>query len=215
MDIDPVASEQTNKNCNKRRFSDEQIKSLELMFNSESRPGSKTKQRIANQLGLHPRQVSVWFQNRRARSKSKQTERDYSILKAHYDSLASKFEVLKKENQTLIIEVQRLRGLKERPKDSTSDSAPATCSSNGESFSLSSPEKLIAKPEDYYTQDEILCNDKFEEFKSFEQETNNQENFYMIESADDSLASSRNYSSVEPTYLMEHNCIPNWWELWV
>lgn len=209
MDIDPVAITQTNSS--KKRFSDTQIKSLESMFSSESRPGSKTKQRIADQLGLHPRQVSIWFQNRRARSKSKQTERDYSILKACYDNLASKFEVLKKENQSLTIEIKRLRNLKEGPKDCTSDSAPVTCSSNGESISLSSPEKHKAQPENYI-QDSILSKDKSEGFMSFEQETDSQ--FNMIESADDSLASFRNHDGLESAYLMEHNCISDWWDFW-
>lgn len=105
MDTNPASSMQTDKSINRKRFSSQQVKSMESMFNSESRPGSKTKQQIADELGLHPRQVSVWFQNKRARSKSKQTERDYNILKACYDSLASKYEALEKENQHLIVEV--------------------------------------------------------------------------------------------------------------
>ncbi|CAM8909517.1 unnamed protein product [Rhodiola kirilowii] len=98
------------KGGKRRRFSDEQIKSLEIMFGSESKPEPRTKQQLASDLGLHPRQVAIWFQNRRARLKSKQIEREYSILKASYDSLASKFEGLKKENQALVVQVQSLRG---------------------------------------------------------------------------------------------------------
>ncbi|KAL2942138.1 Homeobox-leucine zipper protein ATHB-7 [Bienertia sinuspersici] len=51
---------------NKRRFTDEQVKSL-----------------VARQLGLQPRQVAIWFQNKRACYKSKQLERDYSNLKSN------------------------------------------------------------------------------------------------------------------------------------
>lgn len=109
-------------------------------------------------------------------------------------------------------QVQRLRGLKERHKDSKSDSAPATCSSNAESLSLSSPEKYIAEPRECI-QDKFLFNTS-ERLKNLEQEADNEENFNMIKSADGSLASSRNYSSLEPTYLMEHNCISDWWEFW-
>ncbi|KAL2902910.1 Homeobox-leucine zipper protein ATHB-12 [Bienertia sinuspersici] len=206
MDINPEESIQINKNSNKKRFSDDQIKSLESMFSSESRPGPKTKKQIADQLGLHPRQVSVWFQNRRARTKSKQTERDYSVLKARYDSLASKLEVLKNENQCLIVEVERLRGLKGSPKDSTNEMITATCSSNGESISLSSPEKHIARPEDYIHN--IICE------TNFEHETDDQENINMIESADGSLASSRNNDSLETMHLIEHNYLADWLEFW-
>lgn len=96
------------KKTNKRRFSDEQIKFLEFTFESESRPESRMKQQLASELGLQPRQVAIWFQNRRARLKTKQIEREYNILKASYDDLASSFESLKREKQSLIIQVSFL-----------------------------------------------------------------------------------------------------------
>ena len=100
-----VTTTKKKKNKNKRRFSDEQIKSLELMFESESRLEPRKKLQVARELGLHPRQVAIWFQNKRARWKSKQIEQDYSILQANYNNLASKFDSLNKENQALVIQV--------------------------------------------------------------------------------------------------------------
>lgn len=94
----------SNKN-NKKRFSDEQIRSLESIFESESRLEPRKKLQLAKELGLQPRQVAIWFQNKRARWKSKQLERDYSILRANYNNLASKFETLKKEKQALVTQV--------------------------------------------------------------------------------------------------------------
>lgn len=94
----------SNKN-NKRRFSDEQIRSLETMFESEARLEPRKKLQLARDLGLQPRQVAIWFQNKRARWKSKQLERDYSILRSNYNSLASRFESLKKEKQALVNQV--------------------------------------------------------------------------------------------------------------
>lgn len=94
-------------NRNKRRFSDEQIRSLETMFESEARLEPRKKLQLARELGLQPRQVAIWFQNKRARWKSKQLERDYSILRANYNTLASRFESLKKEKQTLLNQVTR------------------------------------------------------------------------------------------------------------
>lgn len=90
---------------NKKRFSDEQIRSLESIFESESRLEPRKKLQLAKELGLQPRQVAIWFQNKRARWKSKQLERDYSILRANYNNLASRFEVLKKEKQALVSQV--------------------------------------------------------------------------------------------------------------
>lgn len=93
------------KSMNRRRFSEEQIKSLESIFESESRLEPRKKLQLAGELGLHPRQVAIWFQNKRARWKSKQLERDYSVLRANYNTLASRFEALKKEKQALTIQV--------------------------------------------------------------------------------------------------------------
>ena len=93
------------KSMNRRRFSEEQIKSLESIFESESRLEPRKKLQLAGELGLHPRQVAIWFQNKRARWKSKQLERDYSVLRANYNTLVSRFEALKKEKQALAIQV--------------------------------------------------------------------------------------------------------------
>lgn len=90
---------------NKKRFSDEQIRSLESIFESESRLEPRKKLQLAKELGLQPRQVAIWFQNKRARWKSKQLERDYSILRANYNNLASRFDALKKEKQALVSQV--------------------------------------------------------------------------------------------------------------
>ncbi|XP_016442443.1 homeobox-leucine zipper protein HOX6 [Nicotiana tabacum] len=105
------------KNCKdnmRRRFNDEQIRSLEHMFETEARPELRTKQQLAKSLGLQPRQVAIWFQNKRARSKSKQLEMEYRMLKISYDNLGSKYEMLKKENESLLIQLQRLRKLTEK-----------------------------------------------------------------------------------------------------
>ncbi|KAG9153882.1 hypothetical protein Leryth_005986 [Lithospermum erythrorhizon] len=76
------------------------------MFEAKSRPELQMKQQLATRLGLQPRQVAIWFQNRRARSKSKQIEQEYTALKIKYENLASKFESSKKENQALLIQVR-------------------------------------------------------------------------------------------------------------
>lgn len=111
-----MRSKKKNNN-NTRRFSDEQIKSLETMFESESRLEPRKKLQLARELGLQPRQVAIWFQNKRARWKSKQLERDYGILQSNYNTLSSRFEALKKEKQTLLIQLQKLNHLIQKPTE--------------------------------------------------------------------------------------------------
>ncbi|XP_051148468.1 homeobox-leucine zipper protein ATHB-12-like [Andrographis paniculata] len=112
-----MSSKRSSMNRNRRRFSDDQIRSLETTFESESRPELRLKQHLANKLGLQPRQVAIWFQNKRARSKSKHIEGQYTLLKANYDNLAQQFDALRQENQTLLLQLQRLRKMAECKKE--------------------------------------------------------------------------------------------------
>ncbi|KAJ8440604.1 hypothetical protein Cgig2_031021 [Carnegiea gigantea] len=106
-----MSNSKKKKMMNKRRFSDEQVRSLESIFENETKLEPKKKVQLARELGLQPRQVAIWFQNKRARYKSKQLEHDYTILRANYNALASQFDTLKKEQQALLLQVQKLRDL--------------------------------------------------------------------------------------------------------
>ncbi|PON81208.1 Aldo/keto reductase [Trema orientale] len=125
LEPQPVAKKKRNKNknsCNnQRRFSDEQIKLLESIFESETKLEPRKKVQLARELGLQPRQVAIWFQNRRARWKSKQIEQDFRSLKAEYDSLVSQFESLKEEKESLILQLQKLNDLLLKPHDEKED----------------------------------------------------------------------------------------------
>ncbi|XP_076938036.1 homeobox-leucine zipper protein ATHB-7-like [Bidens hawaiensis] len=103
-----------------RRFTNQQIKSLETIFQFESKLEPRKKLQVAKDLGLQPRQVAIWFQNKRARWKSKQLERDYNVLKASYDSLSSKYDILNQENQSLTQQLKRLQEVMEKKEKSCS-----------------------------------------------------------------------------------------------
>lgn len=93
----------------KRRLSVVQVKALEKSFEVENKLEPERKAKLAQELGLQPRQVAVWFQNRRARWKTKQLERDYGVLKSNYDSLKLNLDSLQSDNQALIKEIRKLR----------------------------------------------------------------------------------------------------------
>ncbi|KAM5577153.1 homeobox-leucine zipper protein ATHB-6-like [Rosa sericea] len=93
----------------KRRLSVEQVKALEKNFEVENKLEPERKVKLAQELGLQPRQVAVWFQNRRARWKTKQLERDYGVLKANYDTLKISYDSLQHDNQALHKEIKELK----------------------------------------------------------------------------------------------------------
>ncbi|CAO2835417.1 unnamed protein product [Amaranthus hypochondriacus] len=109
------------KMMNKRRFSDEQVKSLESIFENETKLEPKKKVQVARELGLQPRQVAIWFQNKRARYKSKQLEKDYNTLRANYNSLAKRYDELNKEKQSLFVQLQKLREQAEKEQGGASN----------------------------------------------------------------------------------------------
>ncbi|CAI0406626.1 unnamed protein product [Linum tenue] len=89
----------------KLRLSKDQSAFLEESFKEHNTLNPKQKLALAKQLNLRPRQVEVWFQNRRARTKLKQTEVDCEYLKRCCETLTE-------ENRRLQKELQELRALK-------------------------------------------------------------------------------------------------------
>ncbi|XP_059282895.1 homeobox-leucine zipper protein HAT22-like [Lycium ferocissimum] len=89
----------------KLRLTKVQSALLEESFKQQSTLNPKQKQHLARKLNVRPRQVEVWFQNRRARTKLKQTEVDCEFLKKCCKTLTD-------ENRKLYKELQELKALK-------------------------------------------------------------------------------------------------------
>ncbi|KAL3630320.1 hypothetical protein CASFOL_023304 [Castilleja foliolosa] len=134
----------------KRKLSEAQMSMLEKSFGSEHKLESERKDRLAAELGLDPRQVAVWFQNRRARWKSKKLEAEYSKLKAEHDNAVLdkcrlETELLKLREQ--LNEAQReIQRLSER-SDGFSSNSPSSSSFSMDPFGMEGLENVIYMPE--------------------------------------------------------------------
>lgn len=85
----------------KKRLNLEQVKTLEKSFEMGNKLEPERKMQLAKALGLQPRQVAIWFQNRRARWKTKQLEKDYDVLKKQFDVLKADNDALQAQNKKL------------------------------------------------------------------------------------------------------------------
>ncbi|KAG5393144.1 hypothetical protein IGI04_023107 [Brassica rapa subsp. trilocularis] len=85
----------------KKRLNLEQVRALEKIFELGNKLEPERKMQLGKALGLQPRQIANWFQNRKARLKTKQLERDY-------DTLKKQFDVLKSDNDSLLAHNKKL-----------------------------------------------------------------------------------------------------------
>lgn len=92
----------------KRRMTADQVQFLEKSFELENKLEPDRKFQLAKVLGVEPRQIAIWFQNRRARWRTKQLEKDCEALRSSYGSLKADHECLLKEKQKLEAKVNRL-----------------------------------------------------------------------------------------------------------
>ncbi|KAI4378692.1 hypothetical protein MLD38_016136 [Melastoma candidum] len=88
----------------KKKLRGDQLQLLERSFQEEIKLDPDRKLRLSRELGLQPRQIAVWFQNRRARWKAKQLERLYDVLKMEFDAVS-------REKVHLQEEVLRLKAI--------------------------------------------------------------------------------------------------------
>ncbi|KAG6412893.1 hypothetical protein SASPL_125588 [Salvia splendens] len=104
--LDEYFNQQEKK---RRRLTVDQVQFLERSFEADNKLEPDRKIQLAKELVLQPRQIAVWFQNRRARWKTKQLETDYETFNARYATLKTDYDDLLKENDKLKAEVLRLK----------------------------------------------------------------------------------------------------------
>ncbi|CAK7356077.1 unnamed protein product [Dovyalis caffra] len=96
------SSEQPPKKKRYHRHTARQIQEMEAMFKECPHPDDKQRMRLSQDLGLKPRQVKFWFQNRRTQMKAQQDRSDNIILRAENESLKNDNYRLQAELRNLI-----------------------------------------------------------------------------------------------------------------
>ncbi|XP_057415795.1 homeobox-leucine zipper protein ATHB-6-like [Lotus japonicus] len=122
LDEEGCVEEPGHHSEKKRRLGVDQVKALEKNFEVENKLEPDRKVKLAQELGLQPRQVAVWFQNRRARWKTKQLERDYGVLKANYEALKLNHDSLQRDNEALLNEIKELKSRVQEENNNNTES---------------------------------------------------------------------------------------------
>ncbi|KAL5545965.1 hypothetical protein UlMin_005652 [Ulmus minor] len=97
----------------KKRLTTDQVELLERCFQDEIKLDPERKIKLSRDLGLQPRQIAVWFQNKRARWKNKNIERLYESLKQEYEIINKEKQKLQEENTKLKIMLRDQGSLKQ------------------------------------------------------------------------------------------------------
>ncbi|CAN8239637.1 unnamed protein product [Cochlearia groenlandica] len=80
-------SETERKKKRYHRHTAQQIQRLESSFKECPHPDDKQRNQLSRELGLAPRQIKFWFQNRRTQLKAQHERADNSALKAENDKI--------------------------------------------------------------------------------------------------------------------------------
>ncbi|KAK3026688.1 hypothetical protein RJ639_041535, partial [Escallonia herrerae] len=81
------AEQQPPKKKRYHRHTARQIQEMEALFKECPHPDDKQRMKLSQDLGLKPRQVKFWFQNRRTQMKAQQDRADNAVLRAENDNL--------------------------------------------------------------------------------------------------------------------------------
>ncbi|XP_021288580.1 homeobox-leucine zipper protein ATHB-52 [Herrania umbratica] len=92
---------------NKKRLNQEQVRELEKSFAANKKLEPELKLHLANQLGVPPRQVAIWYQNKRARWKTQNLELDYNTLQVKLENALSEKRMLEKDVKHLQEELRK------------------------------------------------------------------------------------------------------------
>ncbi|KAG7532425.1 START domain [Arabidopsis thaliana x Arabidopsis arenosa] len=91
-DVNELQDDEQPPPAKKKRYhrhTNRQIQEMEALFKENPHPDDKQRKRLSDELGLKPRQVKFWFQNRRTQMKAQQDRNENVMLRAENDNLKS------------------------------------------------------------------------------------------------------------------------------
>ncbi|XP_021684731.2 homeobox-leucine zipper protein ATHB-52-like [Hevea brasiliensis] len=91
----------------KKRLARDQLQILETSFNANQKLKAELKLKLACQLGLPPRQVAIWYQNKRARHKIEAKEHQFKNIQQELGNVLAENIRLEKEVRTLKYELNQ------------------------------------------------------------------------------------------------------------
>nr|GEW40282.1 homeobox-leucine zipper protein ATHB-52-like [Tanacetum cinerariifolium] len=92
-----------------KRLTEEQVRLLESSFDSSKKLEPEMKHQLSRQLGLPPRQIAIWYQNKRARWKNQSLEHDYNMLQLQLEATLYETRQLQKEVDKLRAELDKVK----------------------------------------------------------------------------------------------------------
>ncbi|OWM88633.1 homeobox-leucine zipper protein ATHB-52 [Punica granatum] len=94
-----------------KRLTEDQVRLLEKSFSSTKKLDPERKLQLAGELGVPPRQVAIWYQNKRARWKTQTLEIDYNALQVKLESALSEKRGLERDVERLQAELRKARDM--------------------------------------------------------------------------------------------------------
>ncbi|XP_039014368.1 homeobox-leucine zipper protein ATHB-20-like isoform X2 [Hibiscus syriacus] len=127
---DELSDDGSHHGEKKKRLNTEQVRALEKSFELSNKLDPNRKLHLAKEIGLKPRQIAIWFQNRRARCKNKQLEKDFDALKKQFEAIKADNHALQAQNNKLTAELLSLKN-KDSNETQTKNENEGSCSING------------------------------------------------------------------------------------
>lgn len=116
---------------NKKRLTQDQVGLLEASFHVNKKLDPELKLQLSRKLAIPPRQIAIWYQNKRVRWKNQNLELDYNTLQVRLEAALADKRHLQKEIERLQHELHKVQAEAAHPRPVSSLSS--TCDEGGSS----------------------------------------------------------------------------------